>query len=518
MLKRMVRLVFYSIATITWIVALAFAGELLVRAYVLVSERFYASFFEAQNRKVYRMVPAEELAEAAKAFSLSAADRSGYLAEQPESATPAPGVEDVAAREAARDAFAQGDAEKAALIATVRGEARATLTPERDLLSVSGDPLLELYIREWSNKNYGPGFPEPVLKGLQQLKETREMGPVPFVWDSRYTLEADAQYIRGHVPNPDHIELRIREVPPVFALPDPPVAPDRSSEIPSVRYRRNWFVPGEMATYNNYGFRDDDVVMPKPEGLFRVVCVGGSTTEEGNNNTETYPNQMERKLQAVFGKEHIEVINCGISGITSYNERRRMDDYLELDPDLIVYYNGVNDACHEHMWRWLAEVQGNARKLLYSATLTRLFNRHLLPPDDYLLDYMRRSTFRNIRAMAYRAKERGVPFAVCSFAYPREHHLNFRDRIFLNMNLREVYHGQYLTYPSYTHVMDLHNQLVREVCAEDDLLYIPAAERLDAGMDHFFDLCHMTPLGLELKSTIITEYVRAIVEPGVQGS
>ncbi len=114
--------------------------------------------------------------------------------------------------------------------------------------------------------------------------------------------------------------------------------------------------------------------------------------------------------------------------------------------------------------------------------------------------------------MAYRARECGVTFAVCSFATPGPRHLGVRDRIFLDMNLREVYHGQYLTYPSYRHFMGLHNELVRETCERENLPYIPVAERLDVGMDHFFDLCHMTPVGLEDKSSIIADELKKIVE------
>ncbi len=519
-MKRSLRVIYFSGLALVWAVVVLLGVEVFERARSLFSERFYASYFQQQNSKVYRMVPLEELEQESKSFSLGEAERAAFSSAQPMPANIVSGADcggDVAAIEAARDSFAALNTDSRDLITTVRRELRAVMTPSLELVEAYGDPLFKSRFEVWCASRGGVHFHDTLREAMTKLKPGESTGWLPNTLDGRYTLSAEATHVKGHYPNPDHIAVTVRQVPPVLLSPDPPLESSRSTDIPSVRYKKNWFVEGEIASYNNYGFRDDDVVMPKPAGLYRIVCIGGSTTEEGNNNRETYPNQMERKLQAVFGKERIEVINCGISGITSYNELRRIDDYLELDPDLIVYYNGVNDACHEHMGPWLAEVRGNARMLLYSKVLTRLFNRSLLPSDDYIQKYMRETTFRNMRAMAYRAKECGVKFAICSFAYPSLDELGMRDRIFLDMNFREVYHGQYLTYPTYTHVMDLHNALVREVCASDGLSYIPVAEQLHAGTDHFFDLCHMTPIGLELKSTIISEYVRSIVEPALKG-
>ncbi len=80
-----------------------------------------------------------------------------------------------------------------------------------------------------------------------------------------------------------------------------------------------WLVPffaykPNVDRYNNLGFRDDDIITPKPEGVFRIVCVGGSTTEEGISNDTTYPNLMEQKLKKHFKTEKIDVINAGVVG------------------------------------------------------------------------------------------------------------------------------------------------------------------------------------------------------------
>jgi lysophospholipase L1-like esterase len=499
------RWIFRIAVSLMWLTVACLTFEAIERARVLFSEHRYAQYFQEQNNKVYRMAPAGMGGDTLTNPNATTSANTPLASPRPPAILCPPNA-------ANRDAYAQRGKEERAVIATVRGELHALLTPTFEIKEYWGDPFFEYRFGNWNSTQSTVTFHKDLHGALKNLERGLSTGPLPDMLDDLYPIEAEGFLREGHYPTPDHVELVLREVSPVLVSPNPPVAQSHSTDIPGIRYKRNWFVPGEIASYNNYGFRDVDVVMPKPPGLYRIVCIGGSTTEEGNNNNDTYPNIVERKLQEKLGKERVEVINCGISGITSYNERRRIEDYLELDPDLIVYYNGVNDATHEHMGRWREMAPASAQRLLWSKVLTRVFNRSLLPADDVLRDYMQRTTFRNIRAMAFRAKECGVAFAVCSFAYPAPEQLGFRDRVYLDMNFREVFNGKYLYYPAYTQVMDLHNALAREICKIDDLLYLPVAEELQVGMDHFFDLCHMTPEGMALKTDIIARLLQPIVE------
>jgi hypothetical protein len=45
---------------------------------------------------------------------------------------------------------------------------------------------------------------------------------------------------------------------------------------------------------NSFGFRSPEIEVPKPEGKFRIVCVGGSTTNAGRTNDTTYPALLEK--------------------------------------------------------------------------------------------------------------------------------------------------------------------------------------------------------------------------------
>lgn len=494
-----------------WLLVLILGAEFTERARGVIAERFYQRFFEAQTRKVYRMVPEEERTAAANEFRMTESERANYdagAAYSPPATSNGACIGTSPERASARAAFAQGGPENAAIVATLDGTFTARFTQDLRVLEHTGEPQLEEHflraLRHGNLANY--------CQPLAHLVGTMQPGTTPEVFEFNFL---NLYTVRGELSRAIEdgvFELRLREVPPVFVSPDPPFGPEVATEISSVRYKRNWRREGQMATYNNYGFRDDDVVLPKPDGLYRIVCVGGSTTEEGNSNDQTYPNLVEKSLQETFAPGKVEVINCGISGITSYNERRRFDDYLALEPDLIVYYNGINDVTHELWVDWMERVAPQREGLLRSKLLTRIYNRSLLPEDSVLVESMRRTTFRNIRAMALRARECGADFAVCSFAYPDPEQLGFRDRVYLDIHIREVCEGHYLNYATYAQVMALYNGLVREVCETDGLHYIPVAEHMEKGLDHFFDACHMTPIGMELKVSIIAPHLRAIVD------
>jgi hypothetical protein len=83
--------------------------------------------------------------------------------------------------------------------------------------------------------------------------------------------------------------------------------------------------------------RDDEVAIPKPDGVFRVLILGDSQTEGYASNVEHYPHHLEQILRAQSGERQIEALNAGVLGYSPqqsylwYRERG-----AELDPDLVV--------------------------------------------------------------------------------------------------------------------------------------------------------------------------------------
>ncbi|MGB5849288.1 MAG: SGNH/GDSL hydrolase family protein, partial [Ignavibacteriaceae bacterium] len=85
----------------------------------------------------------------------------------------------------------------------------------------------------------------------------------------------------------------------------------------------------------------DDI---KKENAFRVFVIGGSTTAGWPYvPNASFSKNLKRRLELVFPKNIIEVINCGVSAINSYTLRDIVPGILEQQPDLILIYAGHNE-------------------------------------------------------------------------------------------------------------------------------------------------------------------------------
>lgn len=103
--------------------------------------------------------------------------------------------------------------------------------------------------------------------------------------------------------------------------------------------------------HNSMGCRAEEVSVPKPAGVYRIVTVGGSTTYSTlvRANEEIYTYKLEKLLndwsaRAGFGRS-FEVLNCGVPGYTSAENLARYIFVLsEYKADLLVIQQGINDA------------------------------------------------------------------------------------------------------------------------------------------------------------------------------
>jgi lysophospholipase L1-like esterase len=100
-----------------------------------------------------------------------------------------------------------------------------------------------------------------------------------------------------------------------------------------------------VKTSNSLGFRGREVEQPKPAGRYRIACLGGSTTyDDGVGDAETYPLKLEEFLRAARPDLDIEVVNCGVPSYTTAESVPNLAfRVLDLQPDAIVLYEGIND-------------------------------------------------------------------------------------------------------------------------------------------------------------------------------
>ena len=98
--------------------------------------------------------------------------------------------------------------------------------------------------------------------------------------------------------------------------------------------------------HNRLGYRNKEIAIEKPEGVFRIATTGGSTTYgAGVQNEETWPAQLERILHEDYDYTHVEVINTASTAYTTWNSLANFAfRVVDLQPDLLIVYHATNDA------------------------------------------------------------------------------------------------------------------------------------------------------------------------------
>lgn len=264
---------------------------------------------------------------------------------------------------------------------------------------------------------------------------------------------------------------------------------------------------------NSHGFRDREIVVPKPEGLFRIVCIGGSTTAEGPTNELTYPKLLEQLLRKRYGAERIEVVNAGVFASRSGNELERMPDCLAMQPDLILHYNAVNDLT-QWLPVWMANDAYALPKLMARAShlLYNHANSCLLPNDHRLAEGIEEAIMGNLRGVVAAAQETGVTLAFASFTAPDYASLPRDEQAYFDRLINTMHWGRTVNMESYVHVVEVYNQQLRKLCEEVKSPYLSLAESFKHGAAIYTDICHMHPHGMLAKAGVLMETLTPLLE------
>ena len=101
---------------------------------------------------------------------------------------------------------------------------------------------------------------------------------------------------------------------------------------------------GKVLHFNARGQRATnvrDLVVPKPAGVFRIVCAGGSTTLDvlSPDDVSTWPARLGALLAP-----RADVANAGFTGWSSLESLVSLEIRdVDLAPDLVVVFSGIND-------------------------------------------------------------------------------------------------------------------------------------------------------------------------------
>lgn len=127
-------------------------------------------------------------------------------------------------------------------------------------------------------------------------------------------------------------------------------------QVGGERFWIEWFKRGRIVgihepregVINELGFHNEPRQPIKGKNIFRVLILGGSAAYGTDRIHTNWGAELEKILNDSSTGIHYEVWNSGISGAASHEELETLRNIIELDPDVMVVYDGFNDIYASH--------------------------------------------------------------------------------------------------------------------------------------------------------------------------
>ena len=135
---------------------------------------------------------------------------------------------------------------------------------------------------------------------------------------------------------------------------------------------------------NKWGFRGPYVAKEKPNYIYRIVTMGGSTTAGKYENEETYPRLLERMLNGQNDEtQNYQVLNYGVWGYNSCNLKTLYkQEIIKFNPDMIIIMSGWNDIIKQGQKKFMSidDYCNNNYSALSNSNIYRLLEFWLKTP------------------------------------------------------------------------------------------------------------------------------------------
>jgi len=130
---------------------------------------------------------------------------------------------------------------------------------------------------------------------------------------------------------------------------------------------------------NSQGLREDeDVIIPKPKDVYRILLVGDSFTFGTNIQlSQLLEKELNKRLDSLI---KFEVVNCGTQGFSSLLHLARLKhQYLFLEPNAIIYLPDLTDVFEDtHRYNFFSKFdeKGNLVRVRGSNRIIRAKRKH----------------------------------------------------------------------------------------------------------------------------------------------
>lgn len=333
-------------------------------------------------------------------------------------------------------------------------------------------------------------------------------------------------------------------IPSVFARyrlkPDQHIEPDQAWGLKSDSQ-----ITGRIIEISPLGYRGEEVLIPKPAGVLRIVVLGGSAVFDiFATEGQDWPSRVQDLLSAA-GSTQVDVVNAGVPGHASFDSLGRLySEIWLLEPDIVLLYNAWNDIKYidrigpssplislvepanagrdpfQHyrgrLDRWMSVSQ------IYVKLRTRYYlAKHRVGlegviPEGTEINHDRRMGLRqfrlNVELFVDAARNLGVQPVLLTQAtlVAASNDAEARKRI--------VYEYQGLDHDALSGAFDDCNNVIRSVAREKDALILDLAADLNGRVDLFEDHVHLSRAGSEVLAKSVAKFLGDHLSSGDLGS
>lgn len=296
----------------------------------------------------------------------------------------------------------------------------------------------------------------------------------------------------------------------------------RTALVPGMRYRSGPY----RIDVNSLGFRGGEIAVPKPPETVRIFALGESSTfgwKGARSHEEAWPGVLESKLRAAHPDRRIEVINAGVPGYTSIEQRINfMLRISHLQPDAILIYHGNNDL----NWSWTADLEtkliyGRGETICRPGWFARLMefsyvwmevrsrldqfsisSRHKSDSPDLVAIHLLEENLRGLMDDAGRLK---VKVAIATFAHGFNENSSPGQFTADEKKLGVPVVGRWfenLSPEGARRSFPVYNEMVRELARSEQIPLAEPIKRIPRTPEYFTDWCHLTLKGEQLMAQI----------------
>jgi hypothetical protein len=309
---------------------------------------------------------------------------------------------------------------------------------------------------------------------------------------------------------------------------------------PRLDWRPAGAPPTEWSWFNTQGLRVPDTVGAKQPGEFRIVTLGGSTTEDVWNGAGLHwPLVLECALHEA-GRTQVRVLNAAMSAYSSAHSLVRLaTDIVEYEPDMVVVMHNINDlgvnyyalstggvVDHNYLVRYgRKSYTGTTDQddVVLSRTLSAARSRLTRAPGadtewrhgDYDVDAGARIFGRNLHSIVLLAAGRGASVVLLTMpvAASEAKHAAVRQGSLEHAGL-----GMLPEYAPFHRDFARYNDVIRDL-APKGARVVDMARLLEADERYFVDIVHYSSAGvLAFGQTLAPHLLDLIPAGGEAGS